>query len=144
MDLKRGSLLPMPRPIPLKNDSISIFRARMTGLEMGPVYAKTRKGDVSHVLPPDASLRDQNEPGTPALLVFPRYTAGAPLRLQRQPPHLVHTRLANNAFNYQISGRPAFDFLTRLAVSVPAYELTFSDTDAAILALEELLEGPDA
>jgi HprK-related kinase A len=140
VDPRSGLLLPMPRPIPLKNASIAVFRERGTGLELGPVYAGTRKGDVAHVLPPQQSLQQQNAAAVPALIIFPKYRASAALTLRRQPPHVAHTRLANNAFNYQVRGRQAFDVVSHMAVSLPAYELIFSDTDAAMATISDLLE----
>jgi len=41
-----GLLDPLPRPIPLKNESIDIIRQYSQKAVFGPTYPKTRKGDV--------------------------------------------------------------------------------------------------
>jgi len=140
LDYRSGQILPMPRAIPLKNRSIPVFRERATGLSMGPVYPKTRKGEVCHVFPPAGSLQRQGEGVPPALIVFPRYQAGSALEISPVPPHIAFTRLTNNAFNYRVCARAGFEAATSLAQSTPAYALQYSDVDGAIARIEELLD----
>lgn len=134
-----GLLLPMPRPIPLKNESIPFFRERRGTLQLGPSYRKTRKGTVVHVFPPAESLLAQDQPAAPRLILFPRFRKGAAQRLTRQPPHVAFTRLINNAFNYMVTAEDGFHAAIRLASITPAYELIFSDADAAMDQIAQLL-----
>ncbi len=50
------SLLPIPRPMPLKNESIGVIRAFLPEAILGPEIPGTRKGTVAHVRPPASSF----------------------------------------------------------------------------------------
>ncbi len=62
-----GMLLPMPRLIPLKNESIDVIKRFRPEAVLGPSFFGTRKGTVAHVRPPEDSIRRAQEPG-PATL----------------------------------------------------------------------------
>lgn len=136
-----GQLLPMPRAIGLKNRSIAVIRDFAPDAFFGPVYPGTRKGDVAHLAPPAESLARQAEPATPRWVVFPRYAPGAQLQLKAEPPSVSFTRLANNAFNYQISGAQGFRTLVHLTESAMAYSLAYSKLDEAVAQMDRLAEG---
>src|SRR5687768_4315184 len=73
----RCDLLPLPRPVGLKNASIEIIRADCPSAVIGPSTVETRKGVVAHVRPPSESLARADESTTPRWIVFPRFEAGA-------------------------------------------------------------------
>jgi HprK-related kinase A len=134
-----GELLPMLKPVGLKNASIDVIRAFSAQACLGPVSPGTRKGDVAHLAPDAASVTARRLPARPALVIFPRYVAGAPLELRTQTPDLSFTRLAFNSFNYATLGRVSFDAVTALAAACPAYQLTYSRLDEAVACVRELL-----
>lgn len=68
-----GELLPLPRVIPLKNESIEVIREFSSEAVMGPLFPKTRKGDVVHVAPTTESVERQHEGAKPAWILFPRF-----------------------------------------------------------------------
>jgi HprK-related kinase A len=134
-----GEMLPLPRAIPLKNESIGVIRDFAPDAHLGRVYPKTRKGDVAHVAPPPDSLARQREPATPRWILFPRFRSKRPVSIEPNPKSLAFTRLANNAFNYRLLGATGFRALTALVRRCDAYSLEYSDLDEAIARLEELL-----
>ncbi|MEL7047222.1 MAG: HprK-related kinase A, partial [Pseudomonadota bacterium] len=136
-----GAVMPMPRAIPLKNQSIDVFRERSRELRMGPLYPKTRKGTVCHVFPPASALAQQHLDAPPALIVFPRYSASGTFNLRQEPPHVTFTRLTNNAFNYRVCGQAGFTTATRLVQNVPGYDLTYSNIDQAMNEITELFDS---
>lgn len=133
-------LLPMPRAIGLKNESIEVIREYLPEGRLGPTFDKTRKGCVAHLAPPMSALDRQHETALPGWIVFPRYRADAPLTLEAQPKALAFTRLANNAFNYQVSGQRGFDALTSIVRDCDAYQLTYSRLDDAVSKMDELAQ----
>jgi hypothetical protein len=144
IDPRTGRLLPMVRPIALKNASVPVIRERGAGAVLGPVFPKTRKGDVAHLAPDAASVAARHVPATPALVVFPRFIAGQPASLTPVDPGSAMTRLAVNSFNYEFLGLQAFEQVAGLATTLPCRQLVFGDLDAAIALIDEALDEAPA
>lgn len=132
-------ILPMPRAIGLKNESIPAIKEFLPRVFVGPSFYNTRKGTVAHVAPPENSLADQDIPATPELIVFPRYSDKKICRLKPVSKSLGFTRLANNAFNYQISMRNGFLSLSHLIKQCDIYSLEYHSLDQAIEVLSQLV-----
>ena len=133
-----GHLVPLPRAIPLKNRSIAVIREFAPEASLGPVFPKTRKGEVSHLRPPVASLRRQHEPAIPRWVVFPSFQAGHPLALEPLTKSHAFTRLAQNSFNYQLLHAAGFTALERLIRRCDCYSLRFGELEAALGGLNAL------
>ena len=135
-----GQLIPLPRPMPLKNRSIDVIRNFAPDAELGPSFHGTRKGTVAHLVSPAASVEKLTVPSPPGWLVFPRYRSGAPLRLESIPKQQAFIKLANNSFNYQLLGLRGFEGVTRLVRACDCYVLSYSNLDEAMIALNRLAE----
>jgi len=133
-----GLLLPLPRLIPLKNESIEVIRKFRPEAVIGPSFLKTRKGTVAHVQPPIDSIKRAQEPARPRWIVFPRWVAGAPLALEPLPKSQAFLMVATNAFNYEVLDETAFRLVTEMVRSCDAYSLIYSDLDEAVNALDAL------
>lgn len=136
-----GELVPMPRPMPLKNASIEVIGEFAADAHLGPSFHGTRKGTVAHMRAPDACVAQANVTAPPGWLVFPRYQAGASLSLDPIVQPQAFLKLANNAFNYRLLGLNGFQAATRLVRDCESYILTYSDLDEAIAVLNRLAES---
>ena len=134
----QGDLLPLPRAVPLKNESIAVIRDFAPEAFLGPLFPKTRKGDVAHMRPPGDSLPRQQEPAEPRWIVFPRHRRGHPVRLQPIPASLAFTRLAHNSFNYRLLGEVGFRALAALIRRCDCYSFEYGDLEAATTFLTQL------
>ncbi|MDO9449640.1 MAG: HprK-related kinase A [Rugosibacter sp.] len=137
-------LVPFPRPISLKNQSIDLMRRRYPEAQFGPLAHDTQKGTIAHLRVPDASVERATETAPPALIIFPKWTAGAPLRVQPVGAGQAAMRLIDQSFNYPVLGPLGFSRLADLAQSAPAWELEYSSLDDAVDALDDLLADDDA
>ncbi|MBI4696609.1 MAG: HprK-related kinase A [Gammaproteobacteria bacterium] len=135
------SILPLPRLIPLKNESIDVIRRACPDAELGPSFAGTRKGTVAHACPPAAHVRDMAVPAKPRLVVYPRYERGAALKLDPIPRSECFVEISNNAFNYAIRGEAAFVTASALVERVDCYRLCYGDLAEAGAALAGLLDS---
>jgi len=133
-------LLPMPRPIPLKNASIEAIRAFEPDTPLGPTYPKTRKGRVCHVRAADDSQRRQHEPARPRWLVFPRYSEGAAECLQPLNKTEAFRQLAFNCFNYRLLGEVSFRTVGEMIRAADCYTFEFSRLDRAAEILAALAD----
>jgi HprK-related kinase A len=138
--LSDSMLLPLLKPVALKDASIAVIRKFDPASALGPVFPKTRKGDVAHLAPPAASTARRHEPADPALVLFPRFEAGAALELEPFPKSRAFAKISSNSFNYGLLGRSAFAALGRLVERCNVYRLTYGDLGAAIAMIDELLE----
>jgi HprK-related kinase A len=138
-----GQLLPLPRLIPLKNESIEVIRKFRPDAIIGPSFLETRKGTVAHVQPPVDSIRRAQEPARPRWFVFPRWVADAPLTLEPMPKSQAFLMVATNAFNYEVLDETAFRLVSEMVRACDSYSLIYSNLDEAVNALDELARDGD-
>ena len=134
-------LTPVPRPMPLKNQSIEVIRRFAPEAELGPLILNTRKGDIAHVKPPTASVARAAETAPAAWVAFPRWIAGSALRLEEIPAAEGFRQIATNAFNYELLGEQGFDTVSGLLDAARCYRLVYSDLDEAVAALTQLADS---
>ncbi|SEA35217.1 MULTISPECIES: HprK-related kinase A [Acidovorax] len=136
-----GWVVPSPRPISLKNDSIAVIRDRAPGCVLGPVAHDTQKGTVAHLKVQPESLARADERALPAWVVFPRYERGATLQVQARTRATTVVELARNSFNQHVHGRAGFEALVRLVDACDSFDLRYSQLDQA-LAWFDALQPP--
>lgn len=136
-------LMPFPRPVSLKNQSIDLIKQRHPEACFGPSAVDTQKGTVAHMRAPDDSVARALEPAPPKLIIFPKWTAGAPLRVQPVGAGDAAMRLINQSFNYSVLGSIGFNRLADLVSAAPAWELEYSFFDDALEAFDDLLADID-
>jgi HprK-related kinase A len=137
--LADAMLLPMPRAVALKNESIGIIRAFAPDAVIGPEFPRTRKGTVAHMAPSAASVAARHEPAAPALIVFPQYTPGIGVEAEPFPKARAFAKLSVNSFNYELLGPAGFDAVGAIVSRSECYQLRFGDLDAAIAEIGRLL-----
>jgi HprK-related kinase A len=132
------SLLPIPRPMPLKNESISVIRAFLPEAVFGPEIPGTRKGTVAHVRPPASSFEGASRAAPGRWIVFPQWLAGAPLSLRPMSRAEGFMNLATNAFNYEKHGESGFEIVRSLVDRARCFSLVYSDLGEAVDVLGRL------
>src|SRR5450830_22065 len=142
VDPESGMLIPAPRPISLKNQSIDVVRRLVPSAVMSAPAHDTLKGSVAHWKAPSDSVARADEPAMPAWVIYPRYQAGAALALQRLPKARSMMRLAENGFNYSELGAAGFEALGDLIERCDSYDFSYSVIDEAVAAFEQLLGSP--
>lgn len=141
MDPLSGDFFPLPRLMPLKNQSIQVIREYLPEAVLGPEIPGTLKGTVAHVRPPQESIERSNESAKARWIVFPKWSANAALRLEPLPQSEAFLLLATNAFNYEVLGETAFNAVARMVRNCECRKLVYSDFDSALAALNELTDG---
>ena len=139
-------IMPVPRPVGLKEGSIDIIRRFDANAKVGRAWPGTRKGTVAHMRPPVESLARADEPATPAWIICPRYEADAKTRLWRIPNADAFLHVAHDAFNYSLLGHVGFETLANTVEQCDCYAFVYSDLEEAITAFNGLLppESPSA
>ncbi|MES2072201.1 MAG: HprK-related kinase A [Pseudomonadota bacterium] len=130
--LSDGQIIPLPRPVSLKNASIDIVQHYIPSAVLSRRVDDTLKGTVALMKPPGDSLARVAETVKPAWIVFPKYQAGAATQLEPISQSRAFMRVADNAFNYSLLGLRGFEALAGVIDKSVAYDFTYSSLDEAI------------
>ncbi len=133
-----GAIVPLPRPVSLKNRSIDVIREFAPAAIMSRKVSDTIKGTVAHMKPPQESVARAMEQARPAWVIFPKYEEGAAARLESLPRPHAFMRVADNAFNYSVLGLTGFELLAKLIDVSQCYEFTYSHLDDAVKTFASL------
>jgi len=125
-------VVPMPRPVSLKNASIGVMRAFAPTAAIGPLVRDTVKGTVAHMRAPSESVRRAVETAVPGWIVLPRYRAGDPAMLTPLSKARALMQMADNAFNYSVHGRRGFETMARIVDRCKCYEFAYGDIEEAV------------
>jgi HprK-related kinase A len=136
--LEDGAVLPLPRPVSLKNESIGVIRAYAPDAVLSTPVENTNKGTIAHLKAPEASIARAFEPARPAFIVFPRYEAQAATSLAPLGKARAFMSVAENAFNYPVLGVRGFTALGSLIDATQAFEFRYSQLDEAVQLFERL------
>lgn len=135
------SIVPMCRPVSLKNESIQIIQDFEPAVTMGPPAFDTSKGTVGHMRAPTESVVRSQEKAIPAWIVFPKYEAGAAAQLDEHPKAGAFMKIADNTFNYSMLGLRGFETVAKLVDRCDCYEFKYSNLDEAIDIFNMLSEA---
>jgi HprK-related kinase A len=133
-----GQIIPLPRPISLKNASIDIIQRYEPGATFSPPVTDTMKGTVAHMQASVDSVARAMLPAQAAWVIFPQYQAGAKAMLTPLPQSRAFMRVADNAFNYSTLGVKGFETLAKVIDASQCYEFSYSALDEAIETFDNL------
>lgn len=142
IDLDSQLVMPLARPVSLKNASIGVMQAYAPDAQFTRAATDTTKGTVAHMKVPDASVARAAEPARMAWVVFPRYQAGAALTLTPIARARAFVRVAENAFNYSLTGARGFQALGRVMDGCTSFDFTYSQLDEAIALFDAMSTAP--
>jgi HprK-related kinase A len=138
LDVERRVVLPLGRPVSLKNASIGVIRRFVPEAILGETVHDTLKGSVAHLKPPADAVHRVKEPAVPRWIVMPRYRPAAPARFTKLPKAHAFMQLADSSFNYHLHGRRGFELLADLVQSCECFEFAYGVLDEAVEEFERL------
>jgi HprK-related kinase A len=139
-----GRIVPLPRPVSLKNASIDVIRNYLPQAVFSRAVADTNKGTVAHVKAPVDSVARAAETARAAWIIFPQYEAGAAPMLEPIAQGRAFMQVAENCFNYSLLARDGFDALGRLIDGSRSYHFRYSQLDDAMAVFEGLAQQAPA
>lgn len=131
-------LVPLCRPVSLKNESIEVIRSFAPAAVFGPLSKETHKGVVAHIKADLTTDSHERELLPAAAMLFPRYSTTEPqgLRPRRRTESFIIA--AYHSFNYSMMGEVGFHAMKTLMETVPCYDLVYRDLDWAVHTVDEL------
>jgi HprK-related kinase A len=138
LDVGSSSVVPLPRPVSLKNASIDVIHAFAPSAAISAPVHDTTKGSVAHMRATAESVRRAGETAAPGWIVLPRYQSGAPARLTPLSKAHALMHMAENAFNYSAYGRRGFEFLAQFVDQCGCHEFVYGDLEEAVAVFDDL------
>lgn len=139
IDRDDGLIVPLARPVSLKNRSIEIIQAFDRGAVFGEVAHDTHKGTVSHLRPSAESVQRMADKARPAHIVFPRWAQDAATELRPRAKADAFMHAAAHAFNYSLLGRLGFELNAALVDACGCWDFRYSRLDEALRTFEDLV-----
>ena len=143
MDPAALDITPVPRPVGLKNESIQVISTFFPEAKIGPAARDTAKGTVAHLQPTSHSIRQTDAKSRPHAIIFPKYTPGSDLCLQRKSRGRALLEIQENAFNTHVLGKAGFDAVRSIVDQLPVYSLEYSELDQALPVMDAILSGEE-
>jgi len=137
-------VVPLCRPVSLKNESIEAIRSFSPEAVFGPTSLETHKGRVAHM---KADLHPHShDPDCVRArwMVFPRFSRDEPQRLAPRRRTDSFILAAYHSFNYSLLCEAGFETMKNLISSVDCYDLVYHDLDWAIEAVNQLTSARTA
>lgn len=134
-------VVPMCRPLSLKNESLQIIQDFEPGTTFGAPAHDTSKGTVGHMRAPASSVQRGQESAIPAWVVFPQYQAGAAAQMTAIPKPEAFMRIAENTFNYSMLGLQGFQAIGQLVDRCDCHSFGYGILDDAISMFNALSEA---
>ncbi|MBV8651909.1 MAG: HprK-related kinase A [Alphaproteobacteria bacterium] len=135
-----GDVVPLARPISLKNETIELIRRFAPDAVMGAPTEGSSKGTIVLVKPPASSIDAIDRPARPRWIVFPRYEAGAALTYTPRSKAATFIQLGDSAMNYNILGETGFDTMADLIDRCDIGDFAYSDLDEAVAFFTKLAD----
>jgi HprK-related kinase A len=136
-----GSIIPNPRPVSLKNESIAVIRNFAPKVEFGSSVADTVKGLVAHFAAPIEAILRSHQVAQPGWVVLPTYRPAHPTQLRRIDRARAFMHLVENAFNYDIFGAEGFKLLGKVIEQSECFTFAYSDLQEAVTLFDHLAMG---
>jgi HprK-related kinase A len=133
-------VMPLARPINLKNGSIDIMRAYAPEAIFSDEIHDTAKGTVALMRAPEESMARSDEAAPIGWIIFPRWQADAAPRLEPWSKAAGLMEIAHNSMNYSLHGADGFRLLADIFATSGCYRFTYSKLDDAIATFAALTD----
>lgn len=138
IDTESRTIVPLGRPVSLKNESIDVIKTFAPEAAFGPISPNTVKGTIAHMKPPTDSIERVNEHSTAAWLIVPSYRAGATTSARRIGKGEAFMRVAESAVNYMALGELGFSLVSALVDEMSCCRFEYGDLQDAVQWFNEL------
>lgn len=136
--LGSANVVPLPRPVSLKNESIELLQDFSPNVRIGPISTETHKGRVAHMKSDLTEDSHAADPIAVGLMLFPNYSPGASYGIRERSSAESFMFAAHHAFNYSLLGAAGFDAMADFIDGVHCFDVSYSNLDDAIRGIEDL------
>lgn len=139
IDNLNGKLIPIARPISLKNESITLIKNVNNDAVFSDIVDDTNKGTISHLKPSNDSVEKLENLGSAKAIIFPKFNKQSATIVAKVDKANAFMKIIENSFNYNVLADVGFKTLSRLIQNVDCYEFQYSDTQEAVAFFESII-----
>ncbi|MEZ5571786.1 MAG: HprK-related kinase A [Halioglobus sp.] len=140
-ELNTTQVIPLCRPVSLKNESIDVLRNFSSSAIFGPISKETHKGVVAHMKADMHPNSHDRKSVTARAMVFPKYSPGESQRLTPRRRTDSFILAAYHSFNYSLLCEAGFEAMKTLLDNVDCYDLVYHDLEWAVNAMDQLADA---
>lgn len=141
IDIATRHVVPIPRPISLKNEAIEVVARFWPEAQMSDVVDDTVKGSVAHVRPPGDSVQSSPLSAPAGWIVMPRFVAHHAPTLESLGKSAAFMQLVESSFNYSMHGRTGFEVLADVVATSHCFRFTYGGAlDDAVRRFDALAD----
>ena len=133
-----GRVVPLARPINLKNASIDVLKSFAPHAVFSDAVADTAKGTVALMRAPEDSLERVDEVAPVRWIVFPRWRAGEVARFTPFSKAASLIEIGHHAMNYSLHGAQGFALLSKVLEKSGCYRFAYGDLNEAASVFDAL------
>jgi hypothetical protein len=133
-----GHVVPLARPINLKNASIDLIRRLVPEAVFSREVSDTVKGTVALLRPPADSVTRVAETAPARWIVFPSWRPAGDVQLDPVPKAEAFMTVVRNSTNYDIHEARGFELLASVVEGCRCFQFGYSTFDDAIRTFDEL------
>ena len=138
ISLVDGMVIPLGRPISLKNKSLDVIEKFVPGAIFSQVTHDTLKGSIGHLKAQPSDLAQIERRARPRWVVFPKYVPDSKAELAARSKANSMLELGRNSFNYSLLGLTGFELLADVISASDCYDFTYSSLDEAVTVFDQL------
>jgi HprK-related kinase A len=127
IDLESLKVMPLFRPVCLKNESISLIKEWFPQSILTGIAKDTQKGDVAHLKVNSFAEYKKFLPADIVAIVFPKYQENTETEPYKINKIAGFEKLAANSFNYNILGSTAFSTIQKIIENTQQVEINYND-----------------
>lgn len=153
LDLQTDELVPYPRAVSLKNESIAVMK-EWVGREnenpfshFTPEFEGTPKGTICYLRPPEHSIAQMHKRTRANVVILPIFDATAKPEIRPITKTMAFFRLVMSSANYSDIGVDAFHSISKIIENSAVCEIIYPSLDDAVKLVEDFvaqsLEGGD-
>ena len=139
LDPVSGEMLPHPRPISLKNNSIEIV-AGLPAAAIGPTYTDTRKGTISHAYSQPGSTFAADAEARVKWVVFPRFSQDVRGKINEISRAEAFSLISEQSFNRERMGDTGFIALCKMLSAANCYQIVYGSTQDGLQLIREVTD----
>ncbi|MDA9771092.1 HprK-related kinase A [Emcibacteraceae bacterium] len=145
-DMNSQELVPYPRAVSLKNESIAVMRDWVSSVDdkyneyFTEEFHGTPKGTICYMRPHKDSIDKMHVKTRPNLIILPIFDATATPEIRPITKAMAFFRLVLSSANYGDIGKDAFLAISRIIEESEVCEIIYPNLEEAVKLVEEFVE----
>lgn len=146
-DMNSQELVPYPRAVSLKNESIAVMRDWVSKVDdhyndyFTEEFHGTPKGTICYMRPHKGSIEKMHDKTRPNLIILPIFDATATPEIRPITKAMAFFRLVLSSANYGDIGKDAFLAISRIIEESEVCEIIYPNLEEAVKLVEEFVEN---